>query len=296
MLAELWNKSTKYDGLCVESPVDTSSDLGGGAWNTFRYKSAFQSSFMQLRAAADAFHAAADDASNDVRHKRRTRSKAGQGGQQGRPPIAGSVSTLLACIVPPDSYLRARADMLVAIPTHERYAYADSGAAAGATALTGAAGAIAPVPTSALLQVTPAGELQVVLPTSDTVASSAGQRGVFNPDTRRHGRAGLGYHGASSTSGSGSSDSGSDGSDSDADSQATELQGDGFESEGDSNEGAPAAAGGGGDDGYDTSEEAAPKALQGRALRKPRLLHHIMTQKHCRPEAKEAAMSMQSWF
>jgi hypothetical protein len=49
-------------------------------------------------------------------------------------------------------------------------------------------------------------------------------------------------------------------------------------------------------EGYDTSEEAAPKTVQGRTMRKPRLMHHIMTQKHCRPEAKEAAMSLQSWF
>ena len=189
--------------------------------------------------------------------------------------------------------------MLSAIPPGQRYAYSDSDAAAGAASLTGAAGAIAPVPTSVLLHITPAGELQVVLPTSDTVASSVGQRGVFNPDMRRHGRAGLGY---SPDSGSGSG-SGS-GSDSDDDSQATELDNGGFESDGGS-QGAAAAASpaaaaageeGGGEDGYDTSEEAAPKALQGRSLRKPRLLHHIMTQKHCRPEAQEAAMALTSWF
>lgn len=285
--------------------MDTASDLGGGAWNTFRYKSAFQSSFMQLRAAMKAFTDGACPTADRHETRSKRRNQEGLGGQQGRPPVIGAVSTLLACIVPPDSYLRARAEMLGAIPPAERYAYSDTDAAAGAAALTGAAGAIAPVPSSVLLHLTPAGELQVVLPTSDAVASSAGQRGVFNPDTRRHGRSGLGYN-PDSGSDSGS-DSGDDSSShSGSDSQATEVDGvgGGFESDSSPRKGGAASAGAGGgfEDaeadgaGYDTSEEAAPKALEGRSLRKPRLLHHIMTQKHCRPEAQEAAMALTSWF
>lgn len=48
--------------------------------------------------------------------------------------------------------------------------------------------------------------------------------------------------------------------------------------------------------GLDTDEEAAPTEVGGVQLRRPRLIHHILIRKHCRPEAQEAAMNQQGWY
>ena len=205
------------------------------------------------------------------------------GGAPAAAQHAGPTS-LLAQVLRVDQYLRDRRDMLCASTATELY-----GPELGS--LGTAARALAPISFPAFLQPTPEGVMAVSM------------EGLGAP---LRSRAGLGFGGGArvlemadgsvvhlSDSASSSDEEEAGDSDSERDSQATELS-------------APAAATGAGSsgltaspvsaEGYDTSEEAAPKQVGGRQVRKARLLHHILIRKHCRPEAKAAAMDMTSWF
>lgn len=279
--AGLFNKSTRLDGLCVESPVDTTLDVGGGAWNTTWYRGAFQVTYNRLKDCIKAFSLQLSGAGGGSGQSKRKR---GAGTSAGAAPVP----SLLAYVLRVDQYLTERKDMLLSSDPKQLYG-------PSVASLPAAARGLQPPSMPSFLEPTAEGVLRVTLPQAS------------------HG--GLGYKGAPQLSvemhsaeegGGGEDGSESDASDaastSSSDSQATVLSEEGSEGGDQREEAAPipaassAGASGADDDGYDTSEEAAPKVVQGRTVRKARLIHHILTQKHCRPEAKAAAMDMTSWF